>query len=151
MKEPRPSAPAAEPKRVLILGGGFGGVYAAFRLEKLLARHDNLEVTLVTRDNYFLFTPMLPEVAAADFEQSTIVNPVRRLLKRVKSFVGSIDAIDLAARHVTVSPAISATPMATWTTRFRSALKLAPVRRNPFTKALGDSGRRLGDRFVRRR
>ena len=149
MKEPRPSAPAAEPKRVLILGGGFGGVYAAFRLEKLLARHDNLEVTLVTRDNYFLFTPMLPEVAAADFEQSTIVNPVRRLLKRVKSFVGSIDAIDLAARHVTVSPAISATPMATWTTRFTSALKLAPVRRNPFTEAIEDPARRPGDTFVR--
>src|SRR5216683_1286255 len=94
---------AGESKRVLILGGGFGGVYAALRLEKSLARHDNLEVTLVTRDNYFLFTPMLPEVAAADLEQSTIVNPLRRLLKRVKSFVGSIEAIDLAARHVTVS------------------------------------------------
>src|SRR5713101_9959937 len=94
---------AGESKRVLILGGGFGGVYAALRLEKLLARHDNLDVTLVTRDNYFLFTPMLPEVAAADLEQSTIVNPLRRLLKRVKSFVGSIEAIDLAARHVTVS------------------------------------------------
>src|SRR5216683_888290 len=94
---------AGESKRVLILGGGFGGVYAALRLEKSLARHDNLEVTLVTRDNYFLFTPMLPEVAAADLEQSTIVNPLRRLLKRVKSFVGSIDAIDLATRRVTVS------------------------------------------------
>src|SRR5260370_12485044 len=94
---------AGESKRVLILGGGFGGVYAALRLEKSLARHDNLEVTLVTRDNYFLVTAMLAKVAAADLEQSTIVNPLRRLLKRVKSFVGSIEAIDLAARHVTVS------------------------------------------------
>jgi NADH:ubiquinone reductase (H+-translocating) len=90
-------------KRVLILGGGFGGIYAALRLEKLLARHRGLEVKLVTRDNYFLFTPMLPEVAAAELEQSTIVKPLRRLLKRVRSFVGAIEAIDLAARHVTVS------------------------------------------------
>lgn len=94
---------AGESKRVLILGGGFGGVYAALRLEKLLARYSGLEVTLVTRDNYFLFTPMLPEVAAAELEQSTIVNPLRRLLKRVRSFVGAIEAIDLAARYVTVS------------------------------------------------
>ena len=55
---------ATKAKRVLILGGGFGGIYAALKLEKLLRRHDDLEVTLVTRDNYFLFTPMLPEVAA---------------------------------------------------------------------------------------
>src|SRR6266851_1752158 len=101
--ESEPLVSAGECKRVIILGGGFGGIYAALRLEKLLARNGGLEVTLVTRDNYFLFTPMLPEVAAADLEQSTIVNPLRRLLKRVKSFVGSIDAIDLATRRVTVS------------------------------------------------
>jgi NADH dehydrogenase len=45
---------------VLILGGGFGfgGIYAALELEKLKRRHIDVEVTLVTRDNYFLFTPM---------------------------------------------------------------------------------------------
>ena len=97
------SVPAPEARRVLILGGGFGGIYAALRLEKLLARHDDLEVTLVTRDNYFLFTPLLHEVAAADLEQNTIVNPLRKLLRRVKSFVGAIEAINLEARHVIVS------------------------------------------------
>jgi NADH dehydrogenase len=49
-------------KRILILGGGFGGIYAALRLEKVMAQRPELEVTLVTRENYFLFTPMLPEV-----------------------------------------------------------------------------------------
>ncbi len=88
---------------MLILGGGFGGIYAALRLERLLARHDDLEVTLVTRDNYFLFTPMLPEVASGELEQSTIVNPLRRLLRKVKSFVGTIESIDLEARHVIAS------------------------------------------------
>jgi NADH:ubiquinone reductase (H+-translocating) len=47
-------APIPKSKRVLILGGGFGGVYAALRLEKLLARRDDLEVTLVKRENYSL-------------------------------------------------------------------------------------------------
>jgi NADH dehydrogenase FAD-containing subunit len=66
----------------------------------------DLEVTLVTRENYFLFTPTLPEVASGELEISTIINPLRRLLKRVKSFVGVIEAIDLQARRVRVSHAI---------------------------------------------
>ena len=49
-------------RRILILGGGFGGIYAALELEKVLARREDLEVTLITRDNFFLFTPMLHEV-----------------------------------------------------------------------------------------
>ena len=76
--------------RVLILGGGFGGVAAALELEKVLARRPDLEVTLVTRDNFFLFTPMLHEVAASDLEVSDIVSPLRRLLERVRTFVGSL-------------------------------------------------------------
>src|SRR5229473_334178 len=90
-------------KKILILGGGFGGIYAALRLEKFLARRPELEVTLVTRENYFLFTPMLPEVAAGELELNTIVNPLRKLLKRVKTFVGTIEAINLEDRRVAVS------------------------------------------------
>jgi len=89
--------------RILILGGGFGGVYAALELEKHLARRSHVEVTLVTRDNFFLFTPMLHEVAAGDLELSTIVNPLRKLLRRVNTFVGTVEAIDLDARLVQVS------------------------------------------------
>ncbi len=53
-------------KRIVILGGGFGGVYAAMQLEKLLATESAVEVCLVSRDNFFLFTPMLHEIAASD-------------------------------------------------------------------------------------
>lgn len=90
-------------KKILILGGGFGGIYAAMKLEKLMARQPALEVTLVTRDNYFLFTPMLPEVAAGDLELNTIVNPLRKLLKRVKTFVGTIESLNLEGRRAAVS------------------------------------------------
>src|ERR1700731_2045854 len=90
-------------KRILILGGGFGGIYAALRLEKVMAQRPELEVTLVPRENYFLFTPMLPEVAAGDLELNTIVDPLRKLLKRVKTFVGTIEAIDLRGRQVAAS------------------------------------------------
>jgi len=50
-------------KQILILGGGFGGLYVALELEKTLASDLNVEVTLINRENFFLFTPMLHEVA----------------------------------------------------------------------------------------
>jgi NAD(P)H-nitrite reductase large subunit len=89
--------------RIVILGGGFGGIYAALRLEKALARGAALEVTLVNRENFFLFTPMLHEVAASDLDITDIVSPIRTLLRRVKFVQGEVEAIDLEARRVTVS------------------------------------------------
>jgi NADH dehydrogenase len=89
--------------RIVILGGGFGGLYAALRLEKTLARDPKVEILLVNRDNFFLFTPMLHEVAASDLDLTHIVNPVRKLLKRVQFFDGDVDDIDLPGRKVVVS------------------------------------------------
>src|SRR5499426_618749 len=88
-------------KRVLILGGGFGGIYAALEFEK---RQDpDFEVTLISQDNFFLFTPLLHEVAASDLDLTHIVNPIRKLLRRVKFFDGEVESIDLTARQVTVT------------------------------------------------
>src|SRR6266704_3255938 len=90
-------------KRIVILGGGFGGVYAALHLERLLARKRDVELCLVSRDNFFLFTPMLHEIAASDLEITNIVNPLRKLLRRVKVFVGEVDRIDLPNKRVVIS------------------------------------------------
>jgi NADH dehydrogenase len=89
--------------RVLILGGGFGGIYAALRFEKALVGNPIFEVTLVNRENFFLFTPMLHEVAASDLDMTDIVNPIRKLLRRVKFVEGDVESIDLPARRVVVS------------------------------------------------
>src|SRR5688572_10654476 len=89
--------------QILILGGGFGGLYAAMHLDKMLAHKPHVEVTLINRDNFFLFTPMLHEVAASDLDLTHIVNPVRKLLRRVKFFNGDIESIDLRSRRVVVS------------------------------------------------
>lgn len=59
--------------RVLILASGFGGLYAALEFEK--RRDSDFEVTLISQDNFFLFTPMLHEVAASDLDLTHIVNP----------------------------------------------------------------------------
>jgi len=89
--------------RILVLGGGFGGVHAALHLERALAAGTHVEITLVSRDNFFLFTPMLHEVAASDLDITHIVSPIRTLLKRTSVFVGDVDAIDLQRRRVAVS------------------------------------------------
>ncbi|HEV8715046.1 MAG TPA: NAD(P)/FAD-dependent oxidoreductase [Candidatus Binatia bacterium] len=91
------------PKQILILGGGFGGLYAALQFEKTVARDPRVKVTLVNRENFFLFTPMLHEVAASDLDLTHIVNPVRKLLRRVKFFDGDVESIDLPGRRVVVS------------------------------------------------
>ncbi len=90
-------------KRIVILGGGFGGVYAAIHLEKLLTRQSAVEICLVSRDNYFLFTPMLHEIAASDLEITNIVNPLRKLLRKVDVLVGDVNQIDLRNKRVLIS------------------------------------------------
>src|SRR5881392_2748612 len=90
-------------KRIVILGGGFGGVYAAIHLEKLLARVETVEICLVSRDNFFLFTPMLHEIAASDLEITNIVNPLRKLLRKVDVLVGDVNQVDLRNKRVLIS------------------------------------------------
>jgi NADH:ubiquinone reductase (H+-translocating) len=94
---------ADEKTRIVILGGGFAGLHAAIHLDDTLARDPSLEITLVNRDNFFLFTPMLHEVAASDLDLTNIVNPVRKLLKRINFFAGEVESINLEKRLVTVS------------------------------------------------
>lgn len=93
----------AEPTRIVILGGGFAGLYAALELERTLARDPAVEVTLINQENFFLFTPMLHEVAASDLDVTHIVNPIRKLLRRVRFFDGRVESVDLERRTVGVS------------------------------------------------
>ncbi|MFB1482318.1 NAD(P)/FAD-dependent oxidoreductase [Corallococcus sp. RDP092CA] len=90
-------------KRVLILGGGFAGMYAALHLERRLGKRDDVEVTLVSRDNYFLFTPMLHEVAASDLNATAIVISLRKLLPHLTFVEGDVSGLDLEAKKVTVA------------------------------------------------
>jgi NADH:ubiquinone reductase (H+-translocating) len=85
--------------RIVVLGGGFAGVAAARRLEKKL-RRDEAEIALVSRDNFTLFTPMLPEVSSGGLEPRHVATPVRAQLRRTKFVLGEISRLDLAARAV---------------------------------------------------
>jgi NADH dehydrogenase len=92
-----------QPKRILILGGGFAGLAAAMELDKRIAGDPDIEVTVVNRENFFLFTPMLHEVAASDLDLTTIVNPARKMLRRVNFFAGEVLQIDLPGKKVMVA------------------------------------------------
>ena len=89
--------------QIVILGGGFAGVETARYLDRTAAKRADVEVTLVSRDNFTLFTPMLDEVAAGDLEPTHICNPLRKLLRHVTVLSGEVKAIDLASRQVTIS------------------------------------------------
>jgi NADH dehydrogenase len=86
--------------RIVILGGGFAGLRAAMYFDKGLARQSNVEVTLINRENYTLFTPMLHEVASGDLYAGDIINPIRRILRHVKFVEAEVDSIDLKTRSV---------------------------------------------------
>jgi len=69
-------------------------------LDKTLARRADAEVTLISRENFILFTPMLHEVAAGDLYPGDIVNPLRRILRHVKFVQAEVQAIDLSKRRI---------------------------------------------------
>jgi len=92
-----------EPTRILILGGGFGGVYTALTLEKLLRaeiRRGEVELGLVSRENSIVFQPMLPEVISGSIGVLDVITPIRRLCPNTNLYTRTIESIDLAHRSV---------------------------------------------------
>jgi len=91
------------PARILILGGGFGGVYTAIALEKLLARElrrGEVELGLVSRENYMVFQPMLPEVISGSIGVLDTLAPIRRLCPNTNLYTRTVESIDLDHRSV---------------------------------------------------
>ncbi len=94
-------------RRVVILGAGFAGIEAAAELDRRLADSPDCEITLVNKTNYFLFTPLLPQIPSSFINPRHIVQPVRDIRGRRKfRFVrDTVRAIDLAARQVRLTTA----------------------------------------------
>ena len=86
--------------KIVIAGGGFAGLYAAKHLDGAFASRSDIEITLISRENFILFTPMLHEVAAGDLSPGDIVNPLRRILRRVKVVQAEIYTIDVTKKTV---------------------------------------------------
>jgi len=92
--------------RILILGGGFAGLATARKLERML-RPDEATLTLVSRENFSLFTPMLPEVGSGNLETRHVCTPVRAQLERTTFVLGDVLSVDLERKTVAVEHVIA--------------------------------------------
>jgi len=95
--------------RIVILGGGFAAMAAARTLERIL-RPNEAEVTVVSRENFSVFTPMLPEVPSGNLEPRHVVTPIRAQLRRSTFVLGEVAGVDFDERIVDVRHAIDGTP-----------------------------------------
>ncbi|MFK8083528.1 MAG: FAD-dependent oxidoreductase [Granulosicoccus sp.] len=84
--------------RIVIVGGGFGGVFTARHLRRMLSA--DIDVEIVNTTNYFVFQPLLPEVASGNISAPDAVTPLRQLLPGVKVRMGTVISIDKDARYV---------------------------------------------------
>jgi NADH dehydrogenase len=92
---------------ILILGGGFAGIQVLRNIQSAFKKDSSIDITLVSKDNFFLFTPMLPEVAAGLLEPSHIATPIRALCNnRAKFYEADIESIDLNSKQVVLTHAI---------------------------------------------
>jgi NADH dehydrogenase len=100
----------AEPilsKKVLILGGGFAGVEVLRRLQSRFQNDVSIDITMVSKDNFFLFTPMLHEVASGMIETRHIVTPIRAFCNRAKFYASKVEHIDLNNRTIVIENPIA--------------------------------------------
>ena len=97
------------PCRVVILGGGFAGVAAAQRLERIFARSTDVEITMVSPSNYLLFTPMLAEVASGALRAEHISAPVRAACSRTRFCRAEVELVEADTRLVRVRTGDGAT------------------------------------------
>jgi NADH dehydrogenase len=93
---------ARNKKKILILGGGFAGVECARKLESEFGDNQEIEIVMVSEDNFLLFTPMLPQVASGMIETRHIVLPIRTVCKKTKFYEGRVKNIDPYGKLVTL-------------------------------------------------
>lgn len=96
------NAPGGRKHRVIIVGGGFAGLYAAMDLDKTLGHHKDLEILLIDRNNYFLFPPLLPSAATGTVESRQVTFPFRRILEttNIVFHMANVEKIDPARQVV---------------------------------------------------
>jgi NADH dehydrogenase len=86
--------------RIVVLGGGFGGVATVRHLEKVLARRDEVEMTLVSRENFFVLTPLLFEACSGRLELRHCAQPIRAAIRRARFIEATVESVDVERQLV---------------------------------------------------
>ena len=86
--------------RIVVLGGGFGGVTTVRHLERVLRRHRDVEITLVSRENFFMLTPLLFEACSGRLELRHCAQPIRAALQRARFIEATVESVDLNRQFV---------------------------------------------------
>jgi NADH:ubiquinone reductase (H+-translocating) len=86
--------------RIVVLGGGFGGVTTARHLERVLRRHTDVEITLVSRENFFVLTPLLFEACSGRLELRHCAQPIRAALRRTRFVEATVEGVDVQRQIV---------------------------------------------------
>jgi NADH dehydrogenase len=94
-------------KRIVVLGGGFAGVAVLRKLQTKFQTNVGIEITMVSKDNYMLFTPMLHEVASGMIETRHIVTPIRAFCNRSRFYSAIVEDIDLKNKKVMIRSSTS--------------------------------------------
>src|ERR1051325_7509272 len=81
--------------RIVVLGGGFGGVTTARHLERRLRGRRDIEITLVSRENFFVLTPLLFESCSGRLELRHCAQPIRAALRRTRFIEANVDHVDV--------------------------------------------------------
>lgn len=89
---------AGSKKRVVVLGGGFGGAYAAQALDRKLPK--DYDLTVIDRNNFLLFYPLLVEAGVGTIESRHVVVPIRKFLRRGELRMAEVEAVDLAQKQI---------------------------------------------------
>jgi len=94
-------------KRIVILGGGFGGVTVLKKLQTHFQTDVSVDIAMVSKDNYLLFTPMLHEIASGMIETRHIVTPIREFCNRSRFYCATVKNIDLEKKKVSIRSSTS--------------------------------------------
>lgn len=91
-----------EKTRIVIVGGGFGGIYTLKNLQSKLGELRSIvEIVVISKENYFEFSPMLHEVATGGLDSNNVVEPIREMLDEYVTFIkGEVTHIDLEEREL---------------------------------------------------
>jgi NADH:ubiquinone reductase (H+-translocating) len=100
-------------KRIVILGGGFAGVAVLNKLQERFQTDVSIDITMISRDNYLLFTPMLHEIASGMIETRHIVTPIRTFCNRSRFYCAEVESIDLENKTVEIKSSLLPMPYST--------------------------------------